>query len=90
MTEDQEGLVGSYHDGCRTKELFKLLNDEQELVRLNKHRRTHWTQEMLNEVLITAIKMRMRWEHNLQSSTAATISAAQRSTGPPSSTTLTS
>ena len=61
MTEDQEGLVGSYHDSCHTKTLFKLLNDEQELIRLNKHRRTHWTQEMLNEVLIAAIKLREGW-----------------------------
>ena len=61
MTEDQEGLVGSYHDSCHTKDLFKLLNNEQELIRLNKHRRTHWTQTMLNEVIISAIKMRNNW-----------------------------
>jgi len=61
MTKDQECLVGSYHDSCETKTLFKLLNDEQELVRLNKHRKTHWTQKMLNEVLIAAIKLREGW-----------------------------
>jgi len=58
VTEDQKGLVPSYADNTRTKQLFKFINNEQELTRLNKHRRTHWSQAMLNEVIVAAIKMR--------------------------------
>jgi hypothetical protein len=45
MTKDRRGIVPSYTDNVRMKTLIRLFNDEQELVRLNKHRRTHWTQK---------------------------------------------
>lgn len=59
MTEDQESLVGSYHDNCWTKNIIKFINDPNELQRLNKWRGTNWTQEMLNEVLVGAATLRL-------------------------------
>jgi len=59
MTRDQKDLVPSYADNCHNKTLIRFYNNKQELVRLNKWRKEHWTQEQLNEVVLTALMMRL-------------------------------
>lgn len=59
MTEDQEGIIWSYHDNCSIKQIHEFIGDKVELDRLNKWRNTEWTQEMLNDVLREALRVRM-------------------------------
>jgi len=58
MTSDQKGLVPSYADNMWTWKLRRLLNNKQELNRLNRYRGTNWSQEELNTIIVAAILMR--------------------------------
>jgi hypothetical protein len=58
LNSDQKGCIPSYADNTRTLKLRKLLNNKQELNRLNRYRGTNWSQEELNTIIIAAILMR--------------------------------
>ena len=54
-------LVGSYANNCTREKLCKMIDNPEELDRLNKHRGTNWNQSRLNAVLKSAIIARTIW-----------------------------
>jgi len=55
---DNTTLAGDYADNCSTHQLRSFIDYAPELERLNKHRRTDWSQERLNAILYEAIAIR--------------------------------
>ena len=53
--DDDASLVGSYANNCTREKLCKMIDNPEELDRLNKHRGTNWDQSRLNAVLKSAI-----------------------------------
>jgi len=73
--EVQSELAGDYADNSSTEQLRWFIDYEPELERVNKHRGTNWTQEMLNEILYEAIAIRERHDANAAYTAAVNLYA---------------
>lgn len=60
LTNEQQMLAECYGDDMSIYDLSSLIGSQKELDRLNAHRGTEWTQQMLDDVLRTALRMRLQ------------------------------
>lgn len=60
MTDEEKTLAGDYYDNCSTEELRGFIDNEHELMRLNRWKRSEMTQATLNRILNMAIQMRVK------------------------------